>query len=151
MKSIILTDAYVEDRLSEWGEWFARDVHFDIGFPSKNIIARARDQGGQLISATGSKPLMSNTKAEEIEAILMLLNAHAPVLAHAVIITYSYPDAPLFIAMTKYGYRKSNYYKRLHMGVAWVKGYLIAKKHIENFKKNFSKNISKKSFTNSAN
>ncbi len=139
MKSITVTDAYVEARLSEWGEWFSKDVHINIGFPSKNILARMREEGGQLISAAGPKPLMTHTKAEEMEAILMSLNAHQPVLAHVLMITYLYPESPLLVAEQKFGYKKSNYYKQFNIGFAWVKGYLIAKMGIKNNKKNISK------------
>jgi len=147
MKPIIVTDAYVEARLAEWGEWFSRGIQINIGFPNKNILARMREEGGQIIRATGPKPLMANTKAEEMEEILMSLNTHQPVLAHVLMITYLYPESPVVIAEKKFGYKKSNYYKQFNIGFAWIKGYLIAKMGIENCKKN----ISKKSFTNCSN
>jgi hypothetical protein len=136
----MITDAYVKSRLSEWGEWFSKGIYIDIGFPSKNILARMRDEGGQLIKATGQKPLPTNTKAEEMEACLMLLNNDQPIPAHVVMITYLYPEAPLLVAEKKFGYRKSNYYKQFNIAFAWIKGYLIAKMKL---KKNFEKNAVK--------
>jgi len=147
MPEKIITDNYVKNRLSEWGEWFSRGIYIDIGFPSKNILARMRDQGGQLIRATGQKPLPTNTRAEEMESLIMMLNADRPIPAHVLMITYLYPEAPLLIAEKRFGYKKSNYHKQLGIAFAWIKGYLIAQMKL---KKNYKKNV-KKCFTKSAN
>lgn len=144
----IITDAYVEQRLSEWGEWFSRGDYIDIGFPRKNILARMRDEGGQLIRATGQKPFPTNTRAEEIEALLMMLNDDQPISAHVLIITYLYPEAPLLVAEEKFGYKKSNYYNYYNVGFAWIKGYLIANMKAKNKFQKIKKSALQKFQTN---
>ncbi len=130
MLAQIITDAYVEHRLSEWGEWHSRGDYVDIGFRRRNLLARLKEEGGQLIRCTGSNPLPTHTRAEEMEKLIMELHQDQPIPAHVLIITYLYPDAPRLTAEKKFGYRKSNYNKQLGIAFAWIKGYLIAKMKI---------------------
>jgi hypothetical protein len=136
----IITDEYIKERLREWGEWFSRDITNNIGFPRRNILARLRDEGGQIIRATGQKPLPTHTKAEEMESILMVLNKNQPVLAYILMITYLYPDKCIWMVEEELGCKKSHYYMQLNLAFAWVKGYLIAKmqRKLKN-KKNYLK------------
>ena len=123
----IITDDYVKDRLREWGEWFSRDITHNIGFSRRNILARLRDEGGQIVSATGQKPLPTNTKAEEIESILITLNKNQPVLTYILMMTYLYPDKCIWMVREELSCKKSHYYTQLNLAFAWIKGYLIAK------------------------
>ncbi len=123
----IITDEYIGERLREWGEWFSRDFTQHIGFPRLNNLARIREQGGQIIKATGQKPLPTNTKAEEMESILMTLNENQPALAYILMMTYLYPDKYIGVIEKELGCKKSHYYTQRNLVFAWVKGYLVAK------------------------
>jgi len=126
-----VTDDYIEDRLREWGEWFSRDITNSIGFSRRNILARLRDEGGQIVSATGQKPLPTNAQAEEMESILITLNKNQPALTYILMIKYLYPDKCIWMVREELGCNKSHYYTQVNLAFEWIKGYLIARMNVK--------------------
>ena len=120
-----LSDAYLEDRLTEWADWIVRYNAYGVGYPSKTIEARLRDEGGVLISGTGQFYPPTNPRAEEIEQCIKALNEQIPKLAKAVRAYYLEPGLIKHRAR-KAGCSYSQFRVLVDMAKVWLKGRLSA-------------------------
>jgi hypothetical protein len=71
--------AYVERRLAEWGDWFARGNLYGLGYPPCSIEYRLMKEGHVRTNPPGQRFTPINESAEEIENLvqeLALQNAH---------------------------------------------------------------------------
>jgi hypothetical protein len=57
----------IERLLHNWAWWYARIGDVNAGYPSINIIAKFRSDGGIILSGTGRKPEPTNEDAEMVE------------------------------------------------------------------------------------
>jgi predicted DNA-binding protein (UPF0251 family) len=71
--------AYVERRLTEWGDWFARGNVYGLGYPPCSVEYRLMREGIVRTNPAGQKYTPMNENAEEIEKLvqeLALQNNH---------------------------------------------------------------------------
>ncbi len=65
--------AYVERRLTEWGDWFARGNVYGLGYPPCSVEYRLMREGIVRTNPAGQKYTPINENAEEIEKLVQEL------------------------------------------------------------------------------
>ncbi|MCE3238127.1 MAG: hypothetical protein K0R24_1108 [Gammaproteobacteria bacterium] len=122
----IISEHYLDNRLEEWADWLIRYNHHGLGYPSKTIEARLRDEGGVLISGTGIHYPPSNERAEEMERLVVELDAHNKQLATVLRVYYLDPG------LIKHKAKKANvsfsqFKVCVKMAKTWLSGRLSAR------------------------
>lgn len=85
-------DYYIDYRLRTWGYWYAKVLTHGLGYPSKSIEARMKDDGGVLSKSTAPIALPVNPEAEEIDGLIVKMGNRYPALADAVRVQYTNSD-----------------------------------------------------------
>lgn len=81
-------DCYVEHRLEEWANWYARNIDYGLGYPKRSVEGRLLDEGGCLSKSLGYKRELNHPAAEEIEALIREMSSYNEELAKAIRVEY---------------------------------------------------------------
>lgn len=82
------TDYYVHSRLSEWARWAIKCATMGLGYSTRSIEGRLRDDGGVLAKSTAPLALPSHPDAEEMDALINELGLYDSALVEAIKIKY---------------------------------------------------------------
>lgn len=121
-------DCYVERRLEEWANWYARNIDYGLGYPSRSVEGRLRDEGGVLSKSTGYKRELNHPAAEEIEALIREMSSYNQELAKAIRVEYiknnTQANKAKLLAVSL-----AQFKLYLKMAKAWLSGRLVTIRH----------------------
>lgn len=116
---------HVEARLIGWGIWSRRNLDGAAGYPRRTVEARLRDEGGVLISGTGTRIPPVDSDAEQIERIVIRLGDHRPEWRYMLVARYC-QDAPRDYIARKLGVSESLLVNKWEpQAQAWIAGALV--------------------------
>lgn len=121
-------DCYVEHRLQEWANWYARSLDNGLGYPKRSVEGRLLDEGGFLSKSSGYKRELTHPAAEEIEVLIREMSSYNKDLAQAIRIEYikyntqACKAKSLSVSLTQFKLY-------LKMAKAWLSGRLISIRH----------------------
>jgi hypothetical protein len=114
-------DKYLEARLVEWADWYKRGIYFGLGYPSKTVEQRLREEGGQIIKGTGQKNEPENPRADEMDILIREMSRRYPEPAR---VLKSYYFACDTLSAEKIAKRsnmsKTTFYSHLNIAKVWL-------------------------------
>ena len=85
-------DYYIDYRLRAWGYWYAKVLTHGLGYPSKSISGRIRDDGGIVSRSTAPAQAPANPQAEEIDNLINEIGRKYPAFSDAIKIHYTHSN-----------------------------------------------------------
>lgn len=121
-------DCYVERRLQEWANWYARNLDYGLGYPKRSIEGRLLDEGGYLSKSSGYKRELNHPAAEEIEVLIREMSSYNTELAQAIRIEYIKHNTQASKAKSL-SVSLAQFKLYLKMAKAWLSGRLLSVRH----------------------
>jgi hypothetical protein len=121
-------DCYVEHRLQEWANWYARNQDCGLGYPRRSIEGRLLDEGGFLTKSKGYRRELTHPGAEEIEKLIGEMSAYNRDLAKAIREEYIKNNTQAGKAKSL-SISLSQFKLYLKMAKAWLSGRLLTVHH----------------------
>ncbi|MDF2866825.1 MAG: hypothetical protein K0S11_295 [Gammaproteobacteria bacterium] len=121
-------DCYVEHRLKEWANWYARNIDYGLGYPKRSIEGRLLDEGGYLSKSSGYKRELNHPAAEEIEVLIREMSSYNEELAKAIRVEYIKNNTQASKAKLL-SVSLAQFKLYLKMAKAWLSGRLLTLRH----------------------
>ncbi len=83
-----IIDRYVHARLREWANWCVKCTVQGLGYPTRSVEGRLRDDGGVLPKSTAPLQLPTHPRAEEMEMLITEMGAYDAALLRAIRMKY---------------------------------------------------------------
>lgn len=111
----------LECRLKEWSRWYRSLPGVELGYPTRSVEGRVRDDGGVLPSSQRTTP--ENPEAEEVEKAVTDLYCIYPTRAR-VLRSYYFDQGTIRIKCKTFSLSKTKFLQYFDLAKSWLEGRL---------------------------